>query len=703
MKFRSLLFLSLVSIVVLIAATYPFEDSDKDKVLIQAILSGIGQMHYQPLEVDDDFSERVYDLYVDRMDGTKLFFLQEDIEKLETYKHKIDDEVSLSSFEFFDISLKMLKQRHEEAQAIYKEILAKPFNFSKDEQVNLDEEKKTWATNEKELKNNWHKILKYRALTRIVDNMEKQEKAKEEWEEGDEELEEKSFKELEKEAREKELKIHDDWFERLGDQERRDHLEAYLNAIASANDPHTNYLAPQKKQNFDINMSGRLEGIGARLSLEDDEIKVVSIVPGSASWRQKELEMDDIILKVGQGEEEPVDVVGMRLDDAVQLIRGKKGTEVRLTVKKVDGTTKVIPIIRDIVVLDESYAKSAVVDYKEMDKKVGFISLPKFYADFTKTGGRNCYNDVKQELAKLNEEGVDGIILDLRNNGGGSLNDVVKMAGLFIEKGPIVQVKSKTGAPRMKEDRDSEIQYNGPLVIMVNSGSASASEILAAAMQDYERAVIVGSATTFGKGTVQRFIDLDRAVESSFNSIKPLGSVKLTTQKFYRIDGTTTQLQGVKPDIILPDRYTYIDRGEKEHEYPLEWDEIEPADYKKTGHLKNLKNVQKASAARIKGNKTWQLIEQSAKELKEDRDQAYGSLQFDTYRKEDKEALERAEKYKDMFEEIDGLNIQSLQADNEYIQADSARIARFEDWHKGLRKDVYLEETLRIMNDLIEN
>ncbi len=698
MKIKGLLLLLAIPVVIFIAAKKPtVENADKDKVLIQAILSGLGQMHYQPQDINDDFSKRVFELYLDRLDGTKLFFLQEDVERLEKYKLEIDDEVSMSSFKFFEEATGILQRRKEEAKSIYEDLLSKPFNFSVDESIELDDEKKQHAKTKEEVTELWRKALKYRVLARIVDKQESQEKDKEE---GKKDVEIKSFKTLEKEAREKELKIHNDWFKRLNEQDHRDQISTYLNSITSAFDPHSNYLAPKKKENFDIQMSGRLEGIGAQLREEDDQIKVVRIVPGSASWRQKELEVDDIITSVGQGEEETVDVVGMRLDDAVRLIRGKKGTEVRLTVKKVDGTTKIIPIIRDIVVLDESYAKSTIINYDKIDKKIGFISLPKFYADFTKTGGRYCSSDVAKEVEKLNGENVDGIILDLRNNGGGSLNDVVKMSGLFIEAGPIVQVKSKDGAPKVLKDKDYQTQYDGPFVIMVNSGSASASEIMAAAMQDYNRAVIVGSATTFGKGTVQRFLDLDQAV-SSFEDMKPLGAVKLTTQKFYRIDGTTTQLKGVVPDVVLPDRYSYIQTGEKKHDHPMEWDEIEKAEYKKTNHIKNIGSIVQASKLRTSTNKTFTMINENAKELKEERDDPFDSLNFDKFKAEQEERTQRAKRYEDMFEDIPGLELANLTSDNDYIQSDSSRIARFDDWHDGLKSDIYLEETLMIMNDLI--
>ncbi len=564
MRFKHLIFLPMAAII-FFATTLPKENTKKDEILIEAVLAGLRQLHYQPQAIDDDFSERVYDLYLDRMDGTKRFFVKKDIKKLEEYRKKIDDEASSASYKFFDLSIQLWENRLDEVEGYYAEFLDEPINFNKNEEYEADPDKRDFAKNEKELKQLWEKSLKFQVMSRLKDMMDAEEKK------GDGE-EKVSYKELEKKARAKVKKSHKDWFHRLKRLNRDKHLAVYINAITSAYDPHTSYLAPKDKQDFDINISGRLEGIGARLLEEGIYIKVSEIVAGSPSWKQGDLQAGDLIIAVAQGEEEPVDVVDMPIDDAVQLIRGKKGTEVRLTVKKADGSKQIIPIIRDIIVTEEGYAKSSILTDDDFPGlKVGLIHLPAFYTDFTGTGGRTCSDDVKNELIKLQKEGVDGIVIDLRFNGGGSLRDVVDMSGFFIDKGPIVQVKSKGRKPYIMEDEEPSVVYDGPLIVMVNQYSASASEIMAAALQDYKRAVIVGSESSFGKGTVQRFLDLDRIVTDK--DVKPLGSVKISIQKFYRINGTTTQLKGVASDIVLPDVYKYVEVGEKEEEYPLEWDE----------------------------------------------------------------------------------------------------------------------------------
>jgi carboxyl-terminal processing protease len=388
----------------------------------------------------------------------------------------------------------------------------------------------------------------------------------------------------------------------------------------------------------------------------------------------------------------------MRLDDAIQLIRGKKGTEVRLTVKKPDGSTRVIPIVRDIIVLDEGYAQSAIINDKE---KIGYIKLPGFYADFQNKDGRFSGADVKKEVEKLKAAGMEGLILDLRNNGGGSLSDAVEMAGLFIEKGPIVQVKTAAGKAVVLDDRDPQVQYSGPLVVLVNANSASASEILAAAMQDYKRAVIVGS-PTYGKGTVQQFFELDEALPAQFDAYKPFGALKLTTQKFYRINGGTTQLRGVVPDVILPDAYHYLEYGEKEQEYPLPFDEISPARYSPWTNSKlNIAKVQANSKNRIAQNKSFNLIDESATRLKKQSDNMARSLNFEKYQVEERKAEEAAKRYEEAKKTVPVLDVARLKQDLQALGNDTAKVARNKEFIKGLKQDLYVEEAVAIIqNDL---
>ena len=695
MKFRGPFFFSILLAAFLVAAYYPkIDNAEKEAVLMHTILNGLNQLHYSPKSLDDDFSERLYDLYLDRIDGGRRFFTQEDIQKLEGYKDQLDDEALVGSYTFFDLSVDLLTESLKKTQTYYREILESPFDFDKNEMVELDGDKKNFAKNDTELREYWRKYLKYETLTRLNDKLEKQEDIGEEGEK-------KSYDELEAEAREDVLEVFDGWFDRMNKLKRENRLSFYLNSMTNVFDPHTGYYEPIEKQNFNIRMSGRLEGIGARLQTDGDYTKVVNIVVGGPAWKGKELEENDLIMKVAQGDEEPVDITGMQINDVVQLVRGDKGTTVNLTIKKVDGTVKAISIVRDVVVLEEGFAKSLILDGKEEGEKVGYIYLPRFYADFEDRNGRFCSTDVEKELEKLKAENVDGIILDLRNNGGGSLRDVVKMSGYFIEEGPIVQVKSRESRPEVLPDVDSRVQYDGPLIVMVNSFSASASEILAAALQDYGRAVIVGSQSTFGKGTVQRFFDLDRAIRG-FSELKPLGEIKLTTQKFYRINGGSTQLKGVTPDIVLPDNYHFIKVGEKEHEYPMEWTKIDPVDYSQSVvQLDNLDVLRQKSEQRIGDNATFQKIYENAQRLKEQRDMTAYPIGLEAFQNFEKEQEERANQYKDMFDEIVIEGVKNLEVDLPSIHADESKEARNEDWIKSVSKDLYIKETINIMHDML--
>jgi len=668
--------------------------TDKEEAIDRLLIHSLNSNHFSPQIINDAFSDKVFKLYIQNLDYSKKFLIQPDIQLLKEYELTIDDDVNDGNFEFFEKSLSIIDARIIEAEAYYKAILDKPFDFSVQENVEQDAEKMNFAKDTAELKEYWRKYLKYQVLSRVTETKDTQEKAREK----SDTVKLKSLTELEADARKKVLKSTNDWFKRVKKLNRNDRISSYFNSITSVYDPHTEYYAPKDKANFDISMSGKLEGIGAQLQEKDGYIKVSNIVPGSASWRQGELKAGDIILKVAQGEAESVDISDMRLDDAVQLIRGKKGTEVRLTIKKPDASIVIIPIVRDIVVMEESYAKSAIFKGK---KTIGYIKLPSFYVDFNSANGRSCSKDVKKEIQKLKEANVDGIIIDLRNNGGGSLNDVVDMTGLFIDKGPIVQVKSKVGSPYIMEDRDPSTLYSGNLIIMVNGNSASASEIMAAAIQDYNRGVIVGtSQSTFGKGTVQRFYDLDDYSAPELVALKPLGQVKITVQKFYRINGGATQLKGVIPDIVLPDPYYLIEQGEKEQDYPMVWDEISAANYQKTPQKYSIEKLKKESEARVKKNEAFEIMENAAIRFKKRKDSTIVSLNMDKFIAEKKGYEAESKQIEKLDKEITGLEIIPVKSEGIVIAGDTATAAKEKEWFKNIRKDIYLHETISIMNDM---
>jgi len=699
-KSKKIVFIVPIVLLALASFTYKFY-SDKESSIDKSLMANLAALHYAPKDINDAFSEEVYKQYIKAIDGSKKFLTQEDVDALEKYKHSVDDDINSGKLDFFDKATDIVTKRIEETQNYYKEILDKPFAFTgsefnsaKEEQMETDSKKLKHCKNKTELKESWKKYLKYLVMSNVYDLSEAQDKAHEK----SDTVKIKSMEQLEIDARKKVNKTMTTYFKNLKGITRTDRLSSYFNCITDVFDPHTNYLAPKDKAEFDASMSGQFFGIGAQLQVKDDYVQVKEIILGSASYKQGQLKADDIILKVAQGAEEAVDIANMRLDDVVQLIRGKKGTEVRLTIKKPDGSTVIIPILRDVVVIEDSYAKSVILKGK---RNIGYIYLPGFYADFNGNGGRTCSKDIRIELEKLKKANVDGIILDLRYNGGGSLNDVVDMAGLFIDKGPMVQVKERGGRIQTYDDRDAGTVYDGPLSIMVNSGSASASEIMAAAIQDYKRGLIIGtSPATYGKGTVQRVYDLDNTLTSLQSGMKPLGSAKITCQKFYRVNGGTTQLRGVIPDIVLPDPYYLLDRGEKETDYPLTWDEIPQANYKALKPNFNIEKLRSHSADRLKKNEGFAMLEEAAKRVKRQKDSTVVSLNYEKYSAEQKRYKAENKKLNDYLEkEIPGIDIEGLKEDAPSAN-DTIKIRKNNDWIKLLKKDIYLSETIQIMNEM---
>ena len=699
MKIKSFLIFGLIIGVVSLFALYPRQIEDpieKEAVILKSVVNILERAHFKPKDINDDFSKKVYQSYLDLLDGGKRFLIQADVDKLKPYEKQIDDEILATKLNFFNASLDIINAAQSRVKSYYKEILAKPMTFNEKETISYDFDKMPYAKNEKELYARWEKILKANVLDEIVQVQNGQENDSLKVDK----TEIKSFATIEKEAREKVLKDYDRLFERMEKLRREDRFSDYINSITEQFDPHTSYFSPNDKEDFDIGMSGRLEGIGARLQADGEYTKVSEIVVGGPAWKEKNLEAGDVIMKVAQEGQPAIDIRGMRLDDVVSKIRGKKGTKVILTVKKVSGTMQNITITRDEVLMDESFAKSVIIGQEGVLENIGYIYLPKFYADFDNNKGRFSFTDVAKEVEKLKKANVNGIILDLRNNPGGSLNDVVKMAGLFIEQGPIVQVKSRENEPYVMNDEDKNYAYDGPMVVLVNHQSASASEILAAALQDYKRAVIIGGTSTYGKGTVQRFVDLDRTV-SVANNLKPLGQLKLTIQKYYRINGGSTQLEGVTPDIVLPDAFNYIKIGERENKSAMEWTKIAPARYSQNVFvINNMDDIKAKSKKRVETNPLFKAIDENAHRIKEQSDKKIYTLELDSYKKDMNSRKEQTKKFNALFKEIPGLSVENIPEDAKLIQRDSASIARNQTFIKNIKKDVYIEEAMQVIKDL---
>ncbi len=678
-------------------------------LVIETVLKTIQAGHYSARPIDDTFSARVYRSMVTAFDGEKLYFTAADVEKVRKYEFLIDDQVKVGSTEFFDTLEAIYLRRMNASEKIFESILKTPFSFNTDEWLQLTPEKNEYAKDEQDQMERWRKYLKYRTLAKFVDLKTEQEKKKENKDSVNVKM--KTDEELEVQARQEILKSNQRYIKRLRKAKDEDRFTFYVNKLTETEDPHTSYFPPVDKSAFDEKMSGSFVGIGARLNQSDDKTTVASIITGSPSWKQGELKAGDEIMKVAQGDKEPVDISGYELDDVVKLIRGEKGTEVRLTVKGADGAVKVVPIKRGVVEIEETFAKSAII--KSKDGPIGFIYLPEFYADFNHTSGRTCSKDVAIEVQKLMDAGVKGIILDLRYNGGGSLGDVVDMAGIFLGKGPVVQVRSSHSSPSVLRSRGADTPlYTGPLAVMVNQSSASASEILAAVLQDHKRAIIVGS-TTFGKGTVQKMVSLDDMIDpmtrlnlmndTAGGASGSIGALKLTMEKFYRVNGGSTQLKGVKPHIDMPDPYDGYDDeelGERHNKSALAWDEIPPVDYKPTNSIPNLPQVVAMSESRIKANPTFGLITENAKTIRKKRDDNRVSLNEKQFRKEQEEINATSKKIDSLQKNATQLEIANAPADLPKINVDSSSIAKNQEWLKALGKDIYIAETVNVLNDI---
>lgn len=674
-------------------AKTPVNPPSKYEQIMKLVGEMLSQGHYSPQDINDAFSKKVFAKYMKELDAEKNFFLKTDLDALKKFETRVDDEIKGAPVEFFLAAGKTFTTRMEQASAIVNEFLTKPFDFTVDEEVLLDADKLEYVATEKEIKERWRKKLKYMTLERYADLLDTREKNK-----GKEGFVVKTDEELEKEAREKVKRIMDRTFERYRFKfSDDDKFNLYVNAITTTMDPHTEFFPPVDKRYFDEEMSGRFYGIGASLQYDDGNIKVASVLTGSPAWKSGEIQAGDVIVKVAQGKEEPVELTGFVVTDAVKLIRGKKGTEVKLTLKKTDGSLKVVSLIRDEIVQDETFARSAIVNNN--GSKIGYIFLPEFYADFDRPNGNRSFTDVANEVKKLKEEKVDGIVIDLRNNGGGSLYDVVQMAGLFIDEGPIVQVKDRENKPSVLKDKDRNVLYTGPLAVMVNEFSASASEIFAAAIQDYNRGVIIGSTSTYGKGTVQRNIGLDP--ENGFSmSNSDLGTIKLTLQKFYRINGGSTQLKGVTPDIVLPDNLEYLKVREKDDEDALPWDEISKAQYNAWKPGYDLKTIQEFSNQRLENDNTFKLIKESSEWLSKQNDKQY-SLKLDKYRAELKTIRTTQKQLESLLKLNTELNVAALPNEVNRWADDKNKQERFNQWLKNLQKDIYLDQALKVMSDMI--
>jgi carboxyl-terminal processing protease len=667
-------------------------DPEKDKILVYVLKNILTRGHFVVKDMNDDFSEQVYTSFIEGLDPSKRYFTQKDLKEFSKFKYEIDNQLLEDDVSFYNTVYTNFTKKIKNAKSYYGELLSQPFHFDKNETIDIDYDKVPFAKNENQLIDYWRKQLKLNVLSRVQNKIEKQDaKVKK-----DPKTEKKSFNDLEKEARAEVLKNMDELYLRIEELEHEDWFSTFLNSVVGAFDPHTTYMAPRTKERFDQDMSGKLEGIGARLLKKGIYTEIFELVSGGPAWKQGELEAGDVILEVAQADKEPLDIVGMRLDDAIKFIKGKKGTEVRLTVKKkLDGTTRIISIIRDVVELEETFVKSTIVE-KE-GKKYGLINLPRFYIDFSDIDSRDSAKDMEKEIARLKSENISGLLIDLRNNGGGSLKTAIEIAGLFITEGPVVQVKYRGQDPIVKNDENPKMQWDGAVVVLVNELSASASEIFAAAMQDYGRAVIIGGNQTYGKGTVQSVIPINNFYPKYE---KDLGAIKMTIQKFYRVNGGSTQIEGVYSDIAMPNKYSYMKFGERDLTGALIWDKVPQAKYTKTNSYENFSDVINKSKNRIALDEQFKLINEYAKWLKENQEDTSYSLNFKDFSKESALLEVASKKYTNAFKNETKLNFESPKYEFPLMEKDSVLADKRTAWHKNLAKDIYVAEALNVLKDL---
>ena len=658
-------------------------DPEKEKVLLEIVKYVVERGHYNSIDLDDNFSVKIFDDFISKLDPQKRFFTVNDIRQLNRYKYKIDDQIKNYQLEFFEETYKTYNQRVSDAKLFVDKVFETDFDFSENEFIDLNNDSIPFSIGKNQLFERWRKQIKYSVLDIVTQRYSS---------------DSLDFNEIKINAISTVKKNTDDFFDYANELDRDDWFSVFVNSFVSQFDPHTFYFKPDDKEKFDVSISGKFDGIGARLSKADGNVKIVDVIIGGPVWRDKLLDVGDVILAVGQGDDELVSIYGMKLDDSIKLIKGPAGTVVTLRVKKIDGQIQDVKIKRDEVELEETFAKSTVIS--KNDNNYGYISLPKFYADFDNYKNRNSANDVKNEIIKLKNNGIQGLILDLRNNGGGSLQTVVEMTGLFIEKGPVVQVKSIGNRKKVLYDRDPQVYWDGPLVLLINEMSASASEIISAALQDYNRAIIIGSEKSFGKGTVQNIVDLNRFIS---NTDYDMGALKVTTDIFYRINGESVQLEGVQSDIIIPDSYMYIFNGERDEKNPIKWDKIGPATYTKWNKYSDKFNYVKDQInKKLDQNKLINNIYDRAEWIRNQQNLKNVPLNIVEYKKYQKNQKQKASQFDNISKYQNELSFNLLKAEKPFINANRELFEARAKWHESLSKDIFIDQAVNAL-DLIDN
>ena len=680
----------------------PKNDDEKMSTIMISVKNTLSYLHYAPKPINDAYSKEVYKHYFEMVDPAKRYFLKSDMAEFAQHETKLDDYLNQGDLRFYKLTVDRLYQRVDELDKITQDILAKPIDLNEDETLILEPKAKQHPANTAEMAKEWKKYIKYNILQEMESLTAKEEAQREKKDSVQRhklqdtiKLEVLTADEKRTKATQEVKELITDTFRRFKKRSKKDWFTVYMNAYTEVFDPHTNYYSPKNKEEFDSQFKGKIIGIGAVIQEKKGYLYLGPLTIGAPAWKSKQLSEGDKILKVkSKPGEDAVNVVGMLVDEAVRLIRGKEGTKVTLTVEKKDKTVREVTMTREEVAIEDTFARSLVVNAPD-GKKYGFIHLPSFNADFEDAKGRNASDDIKNEIVKLKTQNVQGIILDLRNNGGGSLTEVGDIMGLFMDTGAYVQVKEGTGKIQTLRNKNSTPIWTGPVIIMQNELSASASEILAGAMQDYGRGVVLGSPQSFGKGTVQTFVDLNRFL----NTTDDFGSLKLTIQKFYRVSGESTQRKGIQSDIRMKDFFTYSEIGERYDDHALAWDKIPAADYRPVNYFA-VQALQKSSEARLENNRTYQLIQESA-QWKENLDKEesipLNQAKFNEVMKTRKEQLK---KYKVLQKFNNGLSF-TLNPDEVIREKkDEAFRKKTQNWTKNLQRDLYLQEAVNTMAEM---
>lgn len=679
----------------------PQKENEKMQTIMISVGNTLNYLSYSPKPMNEAYSEDVYKRYLENIDPMKRYFLQSDIDAFSKNKNNLGKFLKEGNTSFYHATVDRLYERIEEVEKMSENILSQPINLNEDEEIILEPKIKKYPTDMKDLEHEWRKYIKFNILQEMQSMTEKEESQKKK---KDSVIAHKgvdtikyapiSMEEKKVKATSEVTDLVKNMFRRFKKRDKSKVFTVYMNAYTEVFDPHSNYYSPDDKSDFDAAFSGHITGIGAQISEKKGRLFIGPLVVGAPAWKSKKIEEGDEVLKVKPApKDETVSVVGMLVEEAVKLIRGPKSVPVILTLKKTNGSTEDVTIIRDDVEIEDTFARSVIINNAN-GEKYGFIYLPSFNANFNDAKGRNASDDVKNEIIKLKKQNIKGIILDLRNNGGGSLTEVVDIMGLFMNNGPVVQVKNGEGKIQVMKNKTNDPIWTGPLVVMQNELSASASEILTGAIRDYRRGVIVGSPHSYGKGTVQVFVPLKKFLSSNTE----YGDVKLTVQKFYRISGKSTQLKGVDSDVVMDGYFTHDEIGEKYDDYALPWDQIAAAEYTPFNNI-NINEVMTKANTRIKQNKTYQLLLESAnwrKDLSKVEKITLNQTKFFDVMKERKEQIKKFEELKNY---NNGLDFSFSKEENERMKTDEAFSDKSKKWAKNLKRDLYLEEALKVLVD----